>query len=56
MPAIGRRGFIATLGGAAASPLVAHSQGRKVYRLGILPLGLSAFQALRELDTLNGKT
>jgi len=49
-----------TLGGAAASPLVAHAQGRKLYHLGILTVGPERnwdgfFQALREHGYVEGK-
>ena len=54
-----RREFIA-LGGAAASPLVARAQGRRVYRLGILTVGPERnweglFQALRDLGYVEGQ-
>jgi putative ABC transport system substrate-binding protein len=60
MPAIGRREFMVTLGGAATSPLVAQAQGRKLYRLGILTVGPELywdelFQALRELGYVEGQ-
>src|ERR1700736_6804799 len=55
-----RREFIAALGGAAASPLVARAQGRKVYRLGILTVAPERnwdglFQALRDLGYVDGQ-
>jgi putative ABC transport system substrate-binding protein len=55
-----RREFIAALGGAAASPLVARAQGRRVYRLGILTVGPERyweglFQALRDLGYVEGQ-
>ena len=55
-----RRDFIAALGGAAASPVVARAQGQRVYRLGILTVGPERnwdglFQALRDLGFVEGQ-
>jgi putative ABC transport system substrate-binding protein len=56
-----RREFITLIGGAAAAwPLVAGAQGRKVYRLGILTVAPERnwdglFQALRDLGYVDGQ-